>query len=183
MLKKILIAIIAIVAVFFGYVAVQPSEFRVVREIVIDAPAERIFPHVNDLKKFHVWNPYSKVDLEAKYSFSGASEGPGAVSEWDGNSDAGAGKMIITEIATPNLVRMDLQFVRPFEGTNQVEFRITPDASGGTRVAWDMNGKSNFVSRLFCVFVDLDKMVGKDFEKGLATLKGMIEENRSPQSS
>ena len=174
MVIKILIGLVAVVAVFAGVVAHQPSDFRVVRSATIPAPAAVVFSQVNDFHKWAAWSPWAKMDPAAKNSFAGAPSGTGAVFEWAGNSKVGEGRMTLTESRPPELIRIQLDFVKPFAGTNVTEFTFRPEGNQ-TVVTWSMSGRNNFIARAFCLFVNMDKMVGGEFEKGLANLKSVTE--------
>lgn len=173
MLKKILIGIVLVVAAFLTFVAMQPSEYHIAREVKISAPAEKIFPHVNDPKKFDVWNPWSKMDTNLKQSYEGSTAGVGAISKWEGDK-VGSGQMTIVESQPSSLIRMKLEFFKPFPGVSDVNFTFKPEGKE-TSVTWAMSGRSNFVGKIFCVFMSQDKMVGGEFEKGLASLKATVE--------
>lgn len=174
MIKKILIVIVLVLAGFLTFVAMQPSDFRVVREVKVDAPASAIFPHVNDLKKFDVWNPWSKIDPNIKTTYEGPAAGVGAISKWDGDSKIGSGQMTIVESKPNETIQMKLDMFKPFESTSMAEFTFKTEGKQ-TSVSWALSGHSNFVSRIFCVFMNQDKMIGGEFEKGLNALKGIVE--------
>jgi hypothetical protein len=155
-------------------VAYQPKSFRIERSTVIAAPARAAFGFVNDFKRWALWSPFAKLDPAMEIHIEGPSEGVGAVYTWQGNKKAGAGKMVL-ELSEPDrLVGIALQFTRPMAASNRGEFRFEP-APGGTRVTWSMTGDHNFSGKLFAMVVDVDKMVGKDFEAGLASLKALAE--------
>jgi hypothetical protein len=170
----ILLALVFIALIFIVVIAGQPDEFIVSRAISIAAPPEKVFPHVNDLHKWENWSPWAKLDLGAKSSFTGAEAGVGAAMAWNGNKKVGAGKMTITESQPDEFIRFKLEFLRPFQATNTAEFRFTFKA-GLTVVTWIMTGRSNFFFKIFGLFKDCDTMVGKDFEKGLASLRTVAE--------
>lgn len=177
MLIKVLISVAVIIAAFLGYVAMQPSDFRIVREVKINAPADIPFANVNDLHKFDVWNPWSKIDPQAKQTFEGPSAGKGASSSWEGNKEVGSGKMTITDSQPNSLILMKLEIFKPFNGVNNVEFSFKPEGTQ-TTVSWAMSGQANFISKVFCVFINRDKMIGKEFEKGLEQLKLISESTK-----
>ncbi|MGH7404633.1 MAG: SRPBCC family protein [Candidatus Methylomirabilales bacterium] len=174
MLKKILIALAAIVVVFVAVVAMQPSEFRVARTATISAPAPVVFAQVNDFHKWEAWSPWAKLDPAAKATFEGPSAGPGAIFRWAGNDEVGEGSMTITESRPSDLIRIKLEFLKPFAATNTVEFTFKPEANQ-TAVTWSMAGKNNFIAKAVCLFMNMDKMVGGNFEKGLAQMKSAVE--------
>ena len=173
-LLKVLGALVVIVGVFLVIVAMQPSEFTVTRSTTIAAPASTIFPFVNDLHQWDKWSPWEKVDPTMKKTFAGPPSGTDAAYSWAGNREIGEGKMTITESKPSELIRMRLEFFKPMEGTDDVVFAFKPEGAG-TAVSWTMSGKKNFVSKGICMFMDMDKMVGGMFEKGLADLKAQAE--------
>jgi hypothetical protein len=177
MILPILIALAFIGLIFVIAIAGRPDEFVVSRSETMSVSPERVFPHVNDLHKWEAWSPWSKLDPNAKSSFSGADSGIGAVMAWDGNKKVGAGKMTIAESKAGEMLRLKLEFIRPFQATNIAEFTFRSEA-GQTVVTWTMTGKSNFFFKVFGLFKNCDDMVGRDFEKGLASLKSVAESNR-----
>ena len=174
MVKKILLAIVAVIAIFIGVVAVQPSDFSVTRSTTIAAPASEVFPHVNDFHQWEAWSPWIKMDPSSKVTFTGPAEGKDAVFTWAGNEKVGEGKMTIVESHPSDLVKIDLEFIKPFPGRCDTEFTFKPEG-GKTLVNWTMKGHNDFMGKAFCLFMDMDKMVGGDFEKGLASMKEIIE--------
>ncbi|HEU4459834.1 MAG TPA: SRPBCC family protein [Methylibium sp.] len=156
------------------YAATKPDSFRVERRTVIQAPPEKIYPLINDLQAFTSWSPYDRKDPAMKRSFSGPQAGPGALYAWDGNREIGAGSMQIVESRAPDKVLVKLDFVRPFKVQNHVEFLLAPQPAG-TEVTWAMHGPSPYVSKLMGTIFDMDKMIGRDFEAGLANLKALAE--------
>ena len=170
MLKKILFGLAALIAVFVVAVLTRPADFRVTRSAVIPAPASAVFAQVNDLENWEAWSPWAKIDPAMKQSYSGPRAGTGAVSAWAGNSEVGQGKMTITESRPNELVRFRLDFVKPFESTCDAEFTFKPEGNN-TAVTWTMNGKNNFIGKAISLFMDCDKMIGGQFEQGLAQLK------------
>jgi uncharacterized protein YndB with AHSA1/START domain len=174
MAMKIVIGLAAVVVVFAVVVALQPSDFHIVRSATILAPPAAVFSQVNDFHKWEAWSPWAKKDPAAKNSFEGAPSGTGAVFSWAGHREVGEGRMTLTESRPPDLIRIRLDFVKPFAGTNIAEFTFKPDGSQ-TIVTWSMSGKNNFIAKAFCLFVNMDKMVGGEFEKGLENLKAVTE--------
>jgi hypothetical protein len=174
MLSKILIGVAAVLAVFAVVVAFQPADFRVARNTTIAAPPPVVFSQVNDLHKWDAWSPWAKLDPAMKQTHAGAPAGTGAVYSWAGNSEVGEGRMTITESRPNELVRIKLEFLKPFSATNTTEFTFKPEGAQ-TAVTWTMSGEKNFISKAMCMFVSMDKMVGGDFEQGLATLKSVSE--------
>ena len=178
MLKKILIGLVALVAIFLIVVATRPADFRVERSATIAAPAQVLFEQVNDHHKFSAWNPFMKLDPNAKQTYSGPDAGVGAVCSWDGNKDIGAGSATITESKPGELVRQRMDWKRPMEGIATVEFTFKPQGDK-TVVTWAMYGTNNFMGKLVSLFMDCDKMCGPPFEQGLAEL-GKIVTAASP---
>src|SRR5262245_14968771 len=174
MLKKILIAIAVIMVVFVIIVALQPAEFRVSRTASIAAPAEAVFAQVNELKKWEAWSPWTKIDPAMKQTYEGPAAGTGAISRWAGNSQVGEGSMTITESRPNELIRFNLEFIKPMAGTSTAEFNFQPEGNQ-TRVTWSMSGKNNFIAKAMCLFLNMDKMIGGEFEKGLAQMKSIAE--------
>jgi hypothetical protein len=169
MIKKILIGIVAVVALFLIFVAMRPADFRVERSATLASAPTALFEHVNNHKKFLAWNPFMKLDPNVKNTFSGPESGVGAVCSWDGNNDIGAGSCTITESKPGELVRCRMDWKRPMEGTATVDFTFKPEGDK-TVVTWAMYGKNNFMGKLVSVFMNCDKMCGPQFEKGLVAL-------------
>ena len=178
-LKKVLIGFVVVIGVFAGVVALQPNEFKVARSLAISAPPAAVFAHVNDLRKWEGWSPWAKLDPAMKQTYEGAPSGTGAASSWAGNDKVGEGRMTVTESRPSELIRIKLEFVKPFEGTSTSEFAFKPEGDK-TSVTWTMEGKNNFIGKAFCLFVDMDKTAGADFERGLAQLKA-VSESASPK--
>jgi hypothetical protein len=170
----ILLALAFIALFLFIVVAGQPGEFKLVRSTTIAAPPENVFPHVNDLHKWDAWSPWAKLDPNAKNSFEGAETGVGSAMSWEGSKKIGAGKMTITESRANESVGFRLEFIRPFKATNTAEF-VFKRAGNQTEVVWSMSGKSNLFFKVFGLFMNCDDMAGRDFEKGLASLKAIAE--------
>jgi len=173
MLKLILIVIVAAIALLLIVAATRPDTFRVQRSARIKAPKEKIFALINDFHRWATWSPYEKLDPAMNRSFSGSEAGAGAVYAWNGNDKAGAGRMEITD-TSPSKITIDLDFERPFKNHCVAEFTLD-DNGGDTNVTWALQGRDPFIGKLFSLFFNRDKMVGKDFEAGLATLKTATE--------
>lgn len=173
-LKLLLIGIPLIIVAFIIIVATRPDEFHVARSATISATPEAIFPHVNELKKWEAWSPWAKLDPNAKSTFEGPEAGTGAVMAWAGNSDVGEGRMTITESRPNELVQFKLEFFKPMAGVSTAEFAFKPDGQQ-TTVTWSMSGKNNFMAKAISLFMDCDKMVGGQFEQGLASIKAIAE--------
>jgi hypothetical protein len=169
MLMKILLGVAVLAVVMVVVVATRPGPFRIERSIRIAAPPSAAFPLVNDFHRWGAWSPWEGMDPNMKRFYEGAESGPGAVYRWSGDSKVGEGKMTI-EQSRPEKIVIKLEFFRPFKATNTATFTFTPDA-GGTNVVWAMDGHNNFMAKAFHMVMDMDKLVGKDFEKGLAAMK------------
>jgi uncharacterized protein YndB with AHSA1/START domain len=174
MLKTIAIIVVALIVGLLGLAATRPNTFRVQRAMSIKAPPEKIFPLINDLHRWTAWSPYEKKDPAMKRAHRGAASGPGAVYEWEGNKDIGKGRMEITETSPPSRVTITLDFVKPFEAHNVVEFTLEP-AGDSTNVTWTLHGPAPYISKVMGLFFSMDRMVGTDFEAGLASLKAAAE--------
>ncbi len=174
MLKKILVVLVLLIVVLLIVVAVQSADFRVTRSATIAAPPAAVFERLNDFHKWNDWSPWAKLDPNAKNTFEGPASGVGAKFAWSGNNEVGEGSMTITESKPSELVRMKLDFVRPFEATSTTEFTLKPEG-GGTAITWSMSGRNNFIGKAVGLFMNCDKMVGGQFEKGFANLKALVE--------
>jgi uncharacterized protein YndB with AHSA1/START domain len=174
MLIKILIALVVIVFVFLVIVALQPAEYRVKRSATISAPPPVVFAQVNDFHKWEAWSPWAKLDPSARNAFEGAPVGTGAVFTWAGNHKVGEGRMTLTESHPNDLIRIKLDFIKPFASTATAEFTFKPEGKQ-TAVTWSISGQKVFVSKAVCMFMNMDKMVGGQFEQGLAQLKSVAE--------
>jgi hypothetical protein len=170
----VLTVLAIIVVVFLAIVAMQPSEFRIVRSGNIAAPAADVFAQVNDFHKWEAWSPWAKLDPKAKNTYAGAPEGKGAVFSWAGDGNVGEGSMTLMESRPNDLISIQLEFRRPFKATNTAEFSFKPDGNQ-TVVTWSMSGRKNFIVKAFGLFMNMDKMVGGQFEKGLASMKAVVE--------
>jgi uncharacterized protein YndB with AHSA1/START domain len=181
MLMKTLIVIAALLVVFAIIVATRPSEFRIVRSATIAAPPELVFAQVNDFRAWQAWSPWEKKDPNLKRTYEGPPAGRGAVYAWAGNKEVGEGRMTLTESRPAELIRIQLEFLKPFAATNKSEFTFTPRGDGEqTDVTWSMTGHNGFLAKAFCMFMDMDKLVGSDFEKGLASMKTVTESTAAP---
>jgi uncharacterized protein YndB with AHSA1/START domain len=174
MLKRVLIVLVAIVVVLVAVVAVQPSEFRVVRSATMSAPAPAVFAQVNDLHNWEAWSPWAKLDPAMKQTYEGAPAGTGAMTAWAGNNQVGEGRMTITESRPSDLIRIKLDFLKPFASTATAEFTFEPEGNQ-TVVTWSMTGENNFIAKAVHLVMDMDEMVGGQFEKGLAQMKSKVE--------
>jgi uncharacterized protein YndB with AHSA1/START domain len=174
MLKRSLIVVSVIIVAFVVIVALQPSTFRVARSATVSAPPEAVFAQVNDFHKWEAWNPWGKIDPAMKQSYEGAPAGTGAVYSWAGNKEVGEGRMTITESRPSDLIRVKLEFFEPFAATSMAEFTFKPE-DNQTAVTWSMSGENNFMAKAIHLFMDMDKMIGDQFEKGLADMKAAAE--------
>ena len=170
----ILLALAIVAVLLFVIVTGQPDEFTVMRSVKIAAAPLKVFPHVNELKNWDAWSPWAKLDPNCKMTYVGPPDGVDASYSWAGNKKVGEGKLTITESQSSSLIRLRLEFLKPFNATNAAEFKFTPEG-GQTLVTWSMTGKNNFFFKVFGLFMDCDTMVGKDFEKGLASLRVVAE--------
>jgi uncharacterized protein YndB with AHSA1/START domain len=177
MLTWIMIAIVVIVAILLMVIATRPSEMQVEREAVIEAPAEAVFELVNDYRQWQHWSPWDHRDPNMERTYSGADAGQGAQYAWRGNKDVGEGRMTIMESRPGEFVRIHLEFIKPFAVTNETAFLLTPEG-GRTRVRWSMSGSQNFVAKAMSLFMNMEKMIGGDFEKGLTALDAAAKKAR-----
>jgi hypothetical protein len=169
-----LIAIGALIVLVLIIAATRPSKFGVTRSASISAPAQVVFPHVNDLHKWQEWSPWAKMDPTAKVAYEGPDAGQGAAFSWAGNNKVGEGRMEIVESRPNQLVLFKLDFLKPMRATNTAEFTFKPDGDQ-TIVTWTMSGKNNLMGKIFSMFVNCDKMIGGQFEQGLANMKALAE--------
>lgn len=174
MLKKIVIVVVVMIATLLAYAATKPGTFHVQRAMNMKAPPEKVFPLINDLHSHGSWSPWEKMDAAMKKTLSGAPNGKGAVYEWQGNSQVGAGRIEITDSVPSTKVTMKLDMFTPFEAHNVVEFTLDT-AYDSTEVTWAMHGPQPYMMKVLSVFMDCDKMVGKNFETGLANMKALVE--------
>lgn len=179
MLKKVLLgiggAIILAVVVVLAIAATKPDTYAVQRDAIIAAPASAIFPNLEDFHRWSAWSPWEKLDPNLKRTYSGPTTGAGASYGWVGNDQVGEGQMTVLESRPNEHLSIRLEFIKPFASTTMTTFSLAPEAEG-TRVTWKMEGPNAFVSKLFSVFADMDAMVGKDFEAGLANLSRVSTE-------
>ena len=174
MVKKVLAGVAVLILGFVAFVATRPGEFVISRKATIAAPPAVIFPIVNDLHNFAKWSPWNELDPKMATTFEGAPAGVGQIYSWKGNDQVGEGRMTITESKPNDLLVMKLEFLKPFEATNTTSIGLA--AGPSTEVIWKMEGKNNFMSKAAGVFMNMDELIGKDFEKGLAKLKAVAEE-------
>lgn len=169
------LALAIVIAVILILAAIKPDVFRVQRRAAIQAQPEKIFSLINDFHQWGTWSPWEQRDAAMKRTFSGTESGKGAVYAWDGNRNVGAGRMEILDAVLPSKIVIKLDFIKPFEGHNTAEFTMLPKG-GATEVAWTMYGGTPFIGKVMHVFINMDRMIGKDFEAGLANLKKAVEQ-------
>lgn len=177
MLRKILIVVAVLVVGLVAVISAQPSQYTVRRSAVISAAPEVVFPLINDFHNWASWSPWEKLDPAMKKTFEGSPVGTGSIYSWAGNSDVGEGRMTIAESKPNESVRIKLEFLKPFESTSTTDFLLKP-SGGGTSVDWVMSGENNFIAKAFSLFMNMDKMVGGDFEKGLSQMKAVAESKK-----
>jgi len=177
-MSEALVVIAVILAIAIAAVlilaATKPTTLRVQRSVSINAPPERIFSLISDFHQWVTWSPYEQKDPAMKRTYSGAERGRGAVYAWDGNKNVGSGRMEILDVSAPSKIVIKLDFFKPFEGHNTAEFTMLPQGDV-TNLTWTMSGPAVFMSKLMQVFMNLDHMIGRDFEVGLANLKKLAE--------
>ena len=167
--------IVVIIIIVLVVASTKPDTFRVERSGSIAAPPEKVFALIENFHSWTSWSPWEHLDPNLKRTYGGAEKGKGATYAWQGNAKAGEGRMEILEATSPSRVLIKIDFEKPFEAHNQVEFTIT-GAGSATRVVWSMVGPQPFMMKVMCLFVSMDNMVGKDFEKGLVSLKAAAEQ-------
>jgi len=174
MLKKILLGLVAVVVALAGFIATRPNSFSVQRTATMKASPDVAFALVNDFHQWDAWSPWEKLDPAMKKTHEGAAAGTGAKYSWVGNDDVGEGRMTIEDSKPAELVRIKLEFIKPFESASTTTFTFKPEGEN-VSVTWKMEGDNNFVGKAFSAFMDMDAMIGKDFEKGLASMKTLAE--------
>jgi hypothetical protein len=181
MIKKLLLILLSLFAIailglgiLLAVASTKADEFQVSRSATIAAPAPVVFEQVNNLKKWHEWSPWAKRDPNMTLTYTGPESGKDASYAWAGNHEVGEGKMTITDSRPNEKVEFKLEFFKPFEATNTAAFAFAPEGDK-TKVIWNMSGKNNLVGKVMCMFMDMDKMIGTDFEQGLASMKAIAE--------
>ena len=174
MLWYILGGLVAVVAVLLLYASTKPDTVIIRRKATIAAPAEKIYPHIANFHAWGDWSPWEKIDPNLKRTFTGPDSGKGAAYAWEGNKNVGQGRMEILEAQSPNRIDIKLDFLKPFEAHNKTVFTLSPQG-GGTEVDWAMTAAQPFMFKVMCLFMNMDKMVGGQFEQGLASLKSITE--------
>jgi hypothetical protein len=174
MLKKVVVGLLVVVAGFVAVVSTRPSTFRVERSLVMASPAELPFGLVNTFQQWKYWSPWEAMDPKMQKTFDGPIAGPGASYTWSGNDQVGKGKMTIVDAKLYERIDLKLEFIEPWQSTNATAFVFEP-VPEGVKVTWRMEGTNTFMGKAFSLFMDMDGMIGKDFEKGLATMKSLVE--------
>jgi uncharacterized protein YndB with AHSA1/START domain len=179
MLKKILVALAAAIAVLLLVVATRPDDYKVVRTAAVAAPPEAVFAAVADFHRWEAWSPWGKLDPAMKTEYTGAPGAPGSSYYWTGNDKVGEGRMTIERATPPSAVTIKLEFMKPFASVALTDFTVKP-AGAGSEVSWAMSGKHTFMSKAMCLVKSMDAMIGPDFERGLAQLKQVAESAAKP---
>ena len=174
MLKKIAIGLAALLVVLLVVVSLQPSTYRVERKITVKAGPDAVYAHLDDMKAWAAWSPWDKLDPNMTKTFDGPAKGVGASYSWSGNDDVGKGRMTIIAATAPSSVSYKLEFIEPFASVADTGFTLSGSATE-TTVTWAMTGTNDFMGKAFSLVMDMDGMIGGDFERGLATLKGLVE--------
>lgn len=179
MLRKIVLALVALVVLAVAFVASRPDHFEVQRSANIEAPPAAVHALVNDFRSWSGWSPWEKLDPSMKKTYSGSGSGTGAVYEWSGNESVGEGRMTIVESVPPERVSIRLEFLKPVPSTADTRFEIAPRGAGST-VTWSMVGHNDFLGKLAGLFIDFESMIGRSYEEGLAALGRIAEGGASP---
>ncbi|WP_309894523.1 SRPBCC family protein [Archangium sp.] len=174
MFKKFVFALTALIVGFTAFVAMRPATYRVERSLTMATPVDLPFGLVNDFHRWHFWSPWDALDPKMKKTFDGPYAGPGAIYSWSGNEQAGQGTMTILDARPYESIHIQLEFLKPWPSKSNTTFTFEPVAEGVT-VRWTMEGTNNFMGKAFSLFMDMDGMIGQDFEKGLATIKTLTE--------
>lgn len=170
-----LLFLLAALSALIVYVSLKPDTFKIARSAVIDAPPERIYPLINDLHNWADWSPWARLDPQQVVTFDGSPLGAGAIMNWKGNRKVGSGKMKIVESSQNERVRLKLAFLKPLRALHDVQFDLKPIGDARTEIVWAMSGRNEFVAKFLHAFMNMDKMVGDEFERGLANLKALAE--------
>ena len=174
MARKILIGVAVLIVLLVLVILTRPATFHIERSITMAAPPENAFAQVNDFHAWPAWSPWEKLDPQMKKTFEGPPAGVGAKYAWAGNDEVGEGQMTMEKSEKPSTIGIKLEFIKPFAATNATTFTFAP-AAGGSKVTWAMDGENNFMSKAASLFMDMDKMIGADFDKGLAAMKAAAE--------
>ncbi len=171
---QVVVALAVVVALLVAWVATRPATFSLSRSVSVAAPAAAVYAHVADLHRWTAWSPWEGLDASLSRSYSGSAAGVGAAYEWQGNAKVGAGRMTIVDAREPAFVEIRLEFIRPWRATNRTTFSLR-DVGGETEVTWSMSGANTTMGKLMSLAVSMDRMVGGDFERGLAKLAAVAE--------
>lgn len=174
MFKKILIALLVLIVALVAVIATRPATYQVTRSELVAAPVDVVFAQVNDFHNWAQWSPWDKLDPKMTKTYSGPSSGKDATYHWVGNDKVGEGEMKIRESVPNEKVDIQLNFIKPFVSSADTLITVAPEGAG-SKVTWTMSGKNNFMSKAFSMVMSMDKMIGADFEKGLAAMKGLAE--------
>jgi len=175
MFKRILIVLMVAVAGFVAYAATRPGTYRVERSLRVDAPPAVVFAQLDDFKAWAAWSPWEGKDPQMRKTYEGPASGVGAIYAWQGNQKVGEGRMTVTDSRPPADVKLRLEFIKPFAAVARTEFIVVPETPGTVSVTWSMEGTNNLIAKMFGVFMNMDAMIGNDFEAGLANLKRVAE--------
>lgn len=181
MILKILLILVFVVIALAIFVATRPADFRITRSATLAAPSHEVFAQINNFHNWEAWSPWARLDPNAVYVYEGPTEGEGAKLSWSGNSEVGQGSNTLIESIPNKLIRIRLDFLKPFKATHTAEFSLEPEG-GETRVTWSMYGRNNFAGKAVSLLMNCDKMVGGQFEQGLANLKEVVEPRSLPVS-
>jgi len=173
-MKNVIRVVLVVVALLILYIGTRPGEFRVERSATIAAPAEAVFARLDDFHQWAAWSPWEKLDPKMSKAYEGATSGVGASYHWTGNDKVGEGRMTISQSEPPSKVVMSVEFLKPWKATNTTTFTLAPDGPN-TKVTWAMQGKEDFMGKAMGLFMNMDKMIGPDFELGLANLRAQVE--------
>jgi uncharacterized protein YndB with AHSA1/START domain len=182
MMNKILMVLAVVVVILLGVIATRPATFHIERSASIAAPADIVYAQISDFHQWANWSPWDKLDPQLKRTFEGAASGTGAGYSWIGNDKVGEGRMTITESKPSERVEIKLEFIKPYAATNKTEFTLKPSGSN-TSVTWAMSGENGFMAKAMSLFMDMEKMIGPDFEKGLAGIKEISEADAKKRAS
>ncbi len=175
MFKKVLLGLLIIIVALLAIVAIQPSEFKISRSITMKAPVAKVFDEIDDFQSFQTWSPWAKLDPNCKYTFEGPESGVGSMMKWAGNDEVGEGALTIIESNPTSGIKQKLEFTKPFVCQNDVAISLRHEGDDQTVVVWSMSGKNDFMGKAMSLVMNMDKMVGSMYDKGLATLKAKVE--------
>jgi ribosome-associated toxin RatA of RatAB toxin-antitoxin module len=175
-----LLFVLALVSALISYISLRPDSFRIARSALVDAPPETIYPLINDFHDWERWSPWARLDPDQTTTYDGSPLGAGAIMSWTGNNKVGSGKMKIMESSQNERIRIKIQFIKPMKAINDVQFELKPVGETKTEVVWTMSGRNDFIAKAFHAFMNVDKMVGGQFEQGLANLRAIAEAAPGP---